>query len=235
VLRDDDFSSIVRAVRGGRAIYDNIKKFIQYLLSSNVGEVLIVFIAMTLGLGYMAPSETGGLVFIPVFGAIQLLWINILTDMFPALALGVDPPSPDIMRRKPRNPKEKILNRSTLFDIIIVGVIIAACTLFLFWLNLPQGGIVAATVALTTLVVFELVRAQLVRWKYKVSMLSNKKLLLAMGASLALQLMIVYVPIFQPVFNTVPLGWQEWMEILSLTAVLMLVVWCREKFRKDIY
>ena len=123
ILRDDNFSSIVMAVSGGRAIYDNIKKFIQYLLSSNVGEVLIVFIAMLIG--FTNPDT--GMMIIPLT-AIQLLWINLLTDGLPALALGVDPPAPNIMERQPRSPREKILSKAMLTDIWLVGVIMAAGT-----------------------------------------------------------------------------------------------------------
>jgi len=221
ILRDDNFSSIVRAVHTGRGIYDNIKKFIQYLLSSNLGEVLIVFIAMLIGLGYADPETS---VFIPILGALQLLWINIVTDGLPALALGVDPPSSGIMKRKPRNPNEKILSGEMLLDIIIVGIIICTGTLFLFWLNMPAGGVLAATVAFTTIVMFEMVRVQSVRMKYHVGLWSNKKLIGAMVFSIALQLMIIYVPFFQPIFNTTPLGWVEWLEIAAISSTILIAM-----------
>lgn len=227
VLRDDNFSSIVAAVRGGRGIYDNITKFIQYLLSSNLGEVLVVFIAMLIG--FTDPAT--GAIILPL-AAIQLLWINLLTDGLPALALGVDPPSPGIMERRPRDPKEKILNRTMLTDIAIVGIIIAVGTLLLFWLNLPYGGALAATVAFTTVVIFEMVRVQSVRMKFGIGLLSNKKLLIAMAVSIGLQLMIIYTPVFQPIFNTVALGLAEWGQIIVVSISVMIIMFIKERLMK---
>jgi Ca2+-transporting ATPase len=224
VLRDDNFSSIVAAVKGGRGIYDNITKFIQYLLSSNLGEVLIVFIAMLIGF----TDPVTGAIILPL-AAIQLLWINLLTDGLPALALGVDPPSPGIMERMPRDPKEKILNKAMLTDITIVGIIIAIGTLMLFWLNLPNGGALAATVAFTTVVMFEMVRVQSVRMKFKIGLLSNKKLIVAMAVSIGLQIMIIYTPVFQPIFNTVALGLAEWAQIIAVSITVMVIMFVKEK------
>ncbi|NIQ17736.1 MAG: HAD-IC family P-type ATPase, partial [Candidatus Aenigmarchaeota archaeon] len=117
ILRDDNFTSIVDAIHEGRSIYDNIKKFIRYLLSSNVGEVLIVFLAILIG--FQDPSTFS--IIIPVT-AIQLLWINLLTDGLPALAIGVDPASPGIMSRPPRDPGEKIMTRPMFSDILVFGI-----------------------------------------------------------------------------------------------------------------
>jgi len=224
VLRDDHLTSILSAVEGGRGIYDNIKKFIQYLLSSNLGEVLIVFIAMLIG--FTDPAT--GAIILPL-AAIQLLWINLLTDGLPALALGVDPPSPGIMDRKPRDPGEKILNRAMLADITMVGIIIAIGTLLLFWYNLPKGGALAATVAFTTVVIFEMVRVQSVRMKFRIGIMSNSKLIIAMAASIGLQLVVVYTPFLQPVFNTVALGLWEWAQIIGMSLVVMVIMFLKEK------
>jgi Ca2+-transporting ATPase len=235
VLKDDNFSSIVMAVRGGRAIYDNIKKFIQYLLSSNVGEVLIVFLALLIG--FTDPSNPGA-VLIPVT-AIQLLWINLLTDGLPALALGVDPPAPHIMERPPRSPRERILSKGMLTDIWLVGAIICIGTLFLFWLNLSGGGEGAAaravTVAFTTIVMFEMVRVQSVRVKYKIGIFSNPKLILAMAISILLQLFVIYTPALQPIFSTISLGLVEWAEIILVSSTVLLIMWLKDKiFRSEI-
>jgi Ca2+-transporting ATPase len=230
VLSDDNFSSIVMAVQGGRAIYDNIKKFIQYLLSSNVGEVLVVFLAILIG--FTDPAT--GAIIIPVT-AIQLLWINLLTDGLPALALGVDPPAPGIMERPPRSPREKILSRGMLTDIWAVGAIICIGTLFLFWLNLPGGAALAVTVAFTTLVMFEMVRVQSVRVKYRIGLFSNMKLILAMAISIALQLFVIYTPLLQPVFNTTALGGMEWLEIIAVSSTVMIIMWLKDRlFRPEI-
>ncbi|RLE11264.1 hypothetical protein DRJ04_08365, partial [Candidatus Aerophobetes bacterium] len=221
ILRDDNFTTIVKAVKEGRGIYENIKKFVQYLLSSNIGEILIVFIAMLISL---VDPETG-LILLPI----QLLWINVLTDALPALALGVDPPSPDIMKKKPRDPKEAILSHGMMTDIIFVGALICLGTLFLFWLNLPEGGKKAMTVAFTSIVIFELVRVQAVRMKFRIGMFSNTKLLMAIGISIIMQLAVIYTPALQEVFRTVFLNILDWGEIILVASLLMITMWLKEK------
>jgi Ca2+-transporting ATPase len=235
ILTDDNFSSIVRAVKEGRGVYDNIKKFIQYLLSSNLGEVLVVFIAMLIGMGFYMVSENGAFLFIPILGPLQLLWINILTDAFPALALGVDPPSPGIMERKPRDPKERILSRSMFTDIILMGSLMAAGTLFLFWMFMPAGGELAMTIAFTAIVTMELARVQAVRMKYNIGFLSNNKMIMALALSLVLQLLVVYTPALQTVFHTVALGVFEWVSILLVTFIVMIIMWVNGKLRKEMW
>ncbi|MCD6590668.1 MAG: calcium-translocating P-type ATPase, SERCA-type [Candidatus Aenigmarchaeota archaeon] len=224
ILKDDNFSTIVKAVESGRAIYDNIVKFIQYLLSSNLGEVLVVFIAMMIGFR----DQTTGLVIIPV-SAIQLLWINLLTDGLPAVALGVDPPAKDIMKRKPRDPKEDILNRSMLFDIFFIGILMCIGTLFLFVINIPEGSQKARTVAFTLLVVLEMVRVQSVRLKYKVGVFSNMKLIYAITASLLLQLVVLYIPLLQTAFGTVPLNTVDWIEISAISLLMFVIIMIKDR------
>lgn len=238
VLSNDNFSSIVNAVEGGRSIYDNIKKFIQYLLSSNVGEVLVVLLAILIGFTdptVIDPATGLNPIIIPLT-AIQLLWINLLTDGLPALALGVDPSAPHIMERPPRSPKEKILSRQALIDITLVGVIIAAGTLFLFWLNLPLGATKAVTMAFTAMVVFEMVRIQSVRMKYKVGLFSNMKLIIAMALSIAMQVFVIYAPFAHPflaplaeVFTTTPLALLDWAWIIGVSSTVMIVMIVKEK------
>ncbi|MCK4335322.1 MAG: calcium-translocating P-type ATPase, SERCA-type [Candidatus Aenigmarchaeota archaeon] len=228
ILKDDNFTSIVRAVHEGRSIYDNIKKFIQYLLSSNMGEVLIVFIAILIG--FQDPSTLS--IIIPIT-AIQLLWINLLTDGLPALALGVDPPSPGIMSRPPRDPEEKILTRGMSIDITTVGIIMCVGTLLLFALNLPSGGTKAVTIAFTTIVMFEMVRVQSVRMKYKLGVFSNKKLITAIAISILLQIIIIYTPFFQPIFGTTPLALIEWGEIILVSSTVLIIMWIKNKIIKE--
>jgi Ca2+-transporting ATPase len=215
ILRDDNFSSIVSAVYEGRAIYDNIKNFIQYLLSSNVGEVMIVFFALLIG--FQDPATLG--ILLPVT-AIQLLWINLLTDGLPALALGVDPAAPGIMERPPRDPKEGILTKAMLTDILIFGMIMCAGTLILFDMNLPTGRTHAITVAFTAIVMFEMVRVESVRAKHKLGFFSNKKLILAIASSVFLQLLIVYTPFFQTIFETTAIGLADWAEIIAVSVIV---------------
>jgi Ca2+-transporting ATPase len=220
ILSDDNFVSIVNAVHEGRAIYDNIKKFMQFLLSCNVGEVMVVFFAMLIG--FQDPST---LEIILPLTAIQLLWINLLTDGLPALALGIDPPSQGIMSRSPRNPKEAILTRYMLIEILVFGTVMCAATLLLFDMNLQFGSVKAITIAFTAIVMFEMVRAYLVRMKYKIGLLSNNKLSLAVASSVALQLLIVYAPLMQPVFGTTALNLMDWAEISAASFFLFVTMW----------
>jgi Ca2+-transporting ATPase len=224
ILKDDNFSTIVAAIERGRAIYDNIMKFIQYLLSSNLGEVLVVFIAMMIG--FRDPAT--GVVLIPVT-AIQLLWINLMTDGLPAVALGLDPPAKDVMKRRPRNPKENILSRRMLADIVIVGAIICIGTLLIFNINIPEGALKARTAAFTMLVVFEMVRVQSVRMKYRAGLFSNMKLIYAMAFSIVLQLAVIYALPLQAAFGTVALGLMDWVEIIAMASTVLVIMWVRER------
>jgi Ca2+-transporting ATPase len=228
ILTDDNFSSIVSAVHEGRAIYDNIKKFIGYLLSCNVGEVMIVFFAMLIG--FRDPAS--GLIILPL-AAIQLLWLNLLTDGLPALAIGVDPPSPGIMERPPRSPKEHILTKSMMMDIVIFGSLMCIGTLYIFGLNLPSGGVKAMAVAFTLIVVLEMFRAQSVRMKYNQRLFSNTKLLVAMASSVALQLIVIYVPLLQPIFQTVALELADWIEIIGVSFVLFILMLAKHKLMRE--
>lgn len=223
VLKDDNFSTIVTAVKTGREIYDDILKFIQYLLSSNMGEVMTLFLAIMIG---FADPVTGSFV-LPLV-AVQILWINLVTDGMPALALGVDPPAKDIMERKPRNPKEKILSRTTLSFIILVGVIMALGTLWVFNSELSLGIAKAQTMAFTTLVVFQLFNVLNCRSVkeslFKVGVLTNKKLILAIISSVILQLVVLYIPAIQAAFGTVPLGLLDWAKVIAVSASVFIIV-----------
>jgi Ca2+-transporting ATPase len=224
ILKDDNFSTIVTAVKEGRTIYDNITKFSQYLLSSNFGEVIIIFAAMLIS---FTDPLTGA--YILPLTAIQLLWINLLTDGFPALALGVDPPEPNIMKRPPRDPKERILSRKTLSEIVVIGLVMATGTLFLFWLNLPSGGAKAITIAFTSIIIFELIRTQSIRMRYNLSFFSNSKLTLARIISFSLQIMVIYIPFFQGIFGTVPLDPYDWLELCLVAGIILFIMWARTK------
>ncbi len=208
VLKDDNFSSIVSAIKEGRSIYDNIKKFVYLLLSANIAEVLIVALSVFIGFQF------GGQYAIPLT-ALQLLWINLITDGLPALALGIDPPDKNIMNRKPRNPKEKILGWRMFVYILVVGLIITGSVLYLFQINLSQSLDKARTVAFTSLVLFELFLTYAIRFNYKTKLLSNKYLFLAVIVSLALQLAVVYLPPLQTAFKTVSLDLVDWGYMLA--------------------
>jgi len=219
VITDDNFASIVAAVEEGRGIYDNIKKFIHYLLSCNSGEILVMFVASLLGFP------------VPLL-PIQILWVNLVTDGLPALALGVDPVDPHIMNRPPRKPDEPVITRARAWIMMAQGAFIAVCSLsaFLFVLNVEKEGIVRArTVALAVLSCSQLFHAFNCRSQkvslFRLGVFSNPSLVLATGSSFLLQLSIIYVPFFQTVFKTQALSLLDLGVILAFSS---LPLWAME-------
>ena len=209
ILTDDNFASIVNSVEEGRGIYDNIKKFVNYLLSSNFGEVLILFVAIMIG--WPLP-----------LAAVHILWVNLVTDGLPALALGVDPISKGVMKKSPRKKKEHIISHNMTANIIVIGILICIGTLTLFKFGLTRyDEITARTIAFSTLVVLELVRLYMIRAKYKLSIFSNKWLMLAIIFSMALQLGVVYLPFSASIFKTVPLPAIEWLYMAIVAGILL--------------
>ncbi|TKJ17847.1 ATPase [Candidatus Woesearchaeota archaeon B3_Woes] len=218
ILIDDNFASIVNAVEEGRGIYDNIKKFVQYLLSSNIGEILTIFVALI-----MAPFFANALPLI----ALQILWINLVTDGLPALALGVDPTEPHIMRKKPRNPKENIINKSRAIKMIFIGIIMMVGTLGIFKIYNPNINLVyAQTIAFTTLVMFQMFNVLNLRSDqhslFKIGIFSNMKLIIAIIISIALQLLVVYSPFMQNLFSTTTLYLKDWIYILLVSSSVLI-------------
>ncbi|MHB1421396.1 MAG: calcium-translocating P-type ATPase, SERCA-type, partial [Bacillota bacterium] len=211
VLTDDNFSSIVSAVEEGRAIYENIRKFIRYLLSCNVGEVLTMFLAALAGLP------------LPLL-PIQILWVNLVTDGLPAMALGVDNADPDLMLRPPRSPKENIFAHGLLGKIMGLGTQIGLGTLVVFVLTLYYSAgnmVLARTMAFTTLVMYQLFfvfDCKSERYSpFKVGVFSNPFLVLAVMSSVLLQLAVLYIPFLQVIFQTTALGGVHWLFILAVT------------------
>jgi len=213
VLTDDNFASIVAAVEEGRGIFQNIKKYLTFLLSANVGEVLIMFIA---GLTGMA---------LPLV-AIHLLWVNLTTDGFPALALAVDPHDPDIMEQPPRDPQSSIFSRRVLITIVVIGVVMAATMLPMFlWKLTSDGGSwrdsmnpllpEAQTMVLGTMVLFELFLTFACRSElhsiFKLGFWSNKWLVFANISSLVLLLVVMEIPALEDAFHLVPLTLEDWL------------------------
>jgi Ca2+-transporting ATPase len=235
VLTDDNFASIVAAVEEGRSIFANIQKFLRFLLSSNIGEVLTVFLGVVLAgvIGLVAGGGEGALV-LPLL-ATQILWINLITDGAPALALGLDPVDPDVMNRPPRPKGSGVITRRMWFGIAFVGIIMAAGTLLVLDFGLP-GGLIqgsgdltyARTMAFTTLVLFQLFNAANARSDERSAfhrLFRNPWLRGALVLSLALQILVVYAPFLQPAFGTVGLGLGDW---LVCVAVASSVLWLRE-------
>ncbi|MBS1251814.1 MAG: Calcium-transporting ATPase [Anaerolineales bacterium] len=210
VLTDDNYASIVAAIEEGRVIYDNIRKFVFYLLSCNVGEILIIFLAILAGLpAPLAP--------------IHLLWLNLVTDGLPALALGLEKGEPDIMDRPPRSPDEPILTRDlwTLISVQAVIEMIVTVGAFVWALRTSGNDLVfARTVAFTTLVMAELVRAFTARSEryslWAVGPLSNRWMIAATASSFVLLMLVLYVPFLQPVFNTTYLHADAWIVVTVL-------------------
>ncbi|MEI7613215.1 MAG: calcium-translocating P-type ATPase, SERCA-type [Betaproteobacteria bacterium] len=205
VLTDDNFASIVSAIEQGRIIYSNIRKFVYFLLACNIGEILIIFGAMLLGMP------------IPLV-PVQLLWLNLVTDGAPALALGLEKGDPDIMQDPPRSPSEPIINKDMAIGIGVVGMVDTAAILSVFYLALqryPDQLIAAQTIAFVSLCCSELLRAFTSRSEhhslFSIGAFSNRWMVWAVGVSLLLVLMVVYVPFFRPIFDTVPLSLEDWL------------------------
>lgn len=220
VLTDDNFATIVRAVKEGRVVYDNIIKFVRFQLSTNIGAILTVLLATLLNL----PSP---------FTAIQLLWINIIMDGPPAMALGVEPARPGIMASPPRRKAEQILPLPRLAQLALYGVGMMAGTLFMLQYGLASHDPrYAATLAFTTFVLFQFFNVFNARVEsataFDANFFRNGKLWLALAAILALQLMVVHWPPAQAVFGTVALHWQDWvMAVLVAAGVLVLGEVCK--------
>ncbi|MBI4310061.1 MAG: cation-translocating P-type ATPase, partial [Candidatus Omnitrophica bacterium] len=210
VITDDNFASIVNAIEEGRGIYDNIIKFVSYLLSSNIAELLVIFIGMFLGF-----TDQSGNVFVSLT-AVQLLWMNLVTDGFPAVALGLDPLDPNAMNRAPRKLSEPIISFKFGLQLFLISLTVAIGAIVACHFGLRTSAELAQTMALTTLVVLELIRVQMIRSQYHVGLFSNHWLLLALISSLFLQLGVIYIPPLQKIFGTVPLGGMEWMVILII-------------------
>jgi Ca2+-transporting ATPase len=210
VLTDDNYASIVSAIEAGRVIYSNIRKFVYYLLSCNMGEITVIFLAMLGNLG------------IPLT-PIQLLWLNLLTDGAPALALGMEKGDPDIMKHPPRKPNEPIIDSKMVVGIAVQTVFITVATLSAYIVGLrmfPDNIEHARTMAFVTLSASELFRAYTARSEYysifQIGVFSNKYMQLAVGASALLLILVIYVPFLNPIFNTFPLTLRDWGIILPL-------------------
>jgi Ca2+-transporting ATPase len=210
VLTDDNYASIVSAIEQGRIIYSNIRKFVYYLISCNIAEIMIIFLS-TLFTG-RSPLT-----------AIQLLWLNLVTDGAPALALANEKGDPDIMQQQPRPPKESIINKYMRGGIVVQTIAITSAVLLAYFIGLkahPGQPEFAETMAFVTLSVSELLRAYTSRSEYfpvlKIGLFKNKWMNIGVLVSLALIFLVVYVPFLNILFDTVPLGWAQWELILPL-------------------
>jgi P-type Ca2+ transporter type 2C len=230
VLADDNFATIVAAVREGRAIFANIRTFLRYLLSSNIGEVLTMFLGVV-GAGLLGLTDTvDSGVAVPLL-ATQILWINLLTDAAPALALGVDPPRDDVMARAPRRLSDRVIDTEMQLGIGFVGLVMAIVTLAALDLHLP-GGLIggsgniteARTMAFTTLVLAQLYNcfnARSDRVSAFHQMFTNPLLWAAIALSVALQVAVVHVPLLNDAFDTSPLSLGQWAACAALASAVL--------------
>lgn len=224
-LADDNFATIVAAVEEGRGIYDNIRKFIRYLLACNIGEVLTMFAAALAGLP------------LPLL-PLQILWVNLVTDGLPAMALGVDPKAPDTMYRPPRDPAESVFSRGLARKIVFRGLQIGFTTLLVFaGVYLLKGDLaLARTMAFATLVFCQLFHVYDCRSEmltiFELGLLTNKYLLLATACSALMQVAVIHLPFLGGVFGTVPLGPQEWAMVLVLSGWTSIMAAFRHLLRR---
>ena len=224
ILTDDNFASIVSAVEEGRIIFSNIKKFVFFLLSCNIGEILLVFTSILLGWE------------VPLL-PIQLLWLNLVTDSFPALALGVEPGEPDIMQQKPRNTNEPIINRNMTLSIVLQSIAVAGGSLLAYYWAMQHypieydsfGKIIEAsliparTITFATLITAELLRAYSSRSQkytlFKIGFFTNKNMVYSTLFAFLLLVVVLYIPFMQNIFYTFPLGILDWEIVLSFAFI----------------
>lgn len=215
VLTDDNFASILAGVEEGRRQYINIQKFLRYLLTSNVGEVVAICLGIVLG---------GPLILLPV----QILWMNLVTDGVTAVALGLEPAERDIMEQEPRDPRRGLLDRNAALITLTIGTYLGLTTLGLFfWVHQSDGLVAAQTIAFTGLVVLQKVNVfnfrSLRRPLAMLNVTSNPWLLLAVVVTLSLQLAAVYLPAFNRVLHTTPLDIHHWLMILAAALPLLAI------------
>lgn len=213
ILLDDNFSTIVAAIEEGRGIFQNIRKFVNYLLSCNIGEVIVVLLAVIIFKD------------IPLT-ATMLLWINVVTDGLPAVALGMDPAQKDILKFSPRKFQEQIIDRTSWIQMIFFGIILAVCVLFVYDMNLKEGIHEAQGAAFLTIVLLELINVLIIRKNFKTKFFSNKWVMIAVIGSVLLQLLLMYVPFLAHIFEIHPIDMHDWaiigISILAVTALTLM-------------
>lgn len=212
ILVDDNFATIKSAIKEGRNIYENIRKFVRYLLASNVGEILVMLFAMLLALP---------LPLVPI----QILWVNLVTDGLPAMALGMDQPEGDVMKRKPRQPKEGVFARKLGWKVISRGFLIGIATLLAFIIvyhRNPENLAYAQTVAFATLVLAQLIHVFDCRSETSIfdrNPFENLYLIGAVLSSILLMVIVIYYPALQPIFHTVPIKPGDWLLVIGMSAI----------------
>jgi P-type Ca2+ transporter type 2C len=224
VLTDDNFSSIVNAVEEGRVVFENIRKVVKYLISTNTGEIITIMAA---------------LIFLPgvplIFTPVQILWVNLVTDGLLDKFLAMEPKEKGVMDQPPRKPKEKIINRDMMLNIIYVSAFMAIGTLWLFTTEWNNGDIrKAQTLAFTTIAMFQVFNALNCRSRttsvFKIGLITNKYLLGGITASISLQVLATILPPLQTALGTTALSAQNWLLIIAVSSSVFIA----DEFRKFI-
>jgi P-type Ca2+ transporter type 2C len=223
ILLDDNFATIIKAVRHGRRIFDNILKFIKYIMTGNSGEIWTLFLAPFVGLP------------IPLL-AIHILWINLITDGLPGLALASEREEPNIMRRPPRHPKENIFAGGMAFHILWVGLFMACITLGMQWYAISHSGSHWQTMAFTVLCFSQLGHVMAIRSNkqsaFRIGLFSNKPMLIALIITISLQLIVIYTPFFNKVFKTQPLTAEELLLTVAASSLMFFAVELEKLLKK---
>ena len=226
ILTDDNFVTIVEAVKQGRNIYDNIRKAVHFLIATNIGEIVTIFLGLILGMN--APLL-----------AIQLLWINLVTDSIPAIALGLEPEDKNIMNRKPKDAKKGIFSDGLWGKIIVEGTMIGVLTLFIFSLGNKLYGLdVARTMAFISLGMIEMIHSFNIRSEesiFKVGLFHNKYLVGAFIIGLIMQIGIVFVPWLANVFDLVPLTYTQWLYVAGVSISPIIIVELQKKLNENLF
>lgn len=224
ILLDDNFTTIVKAVKEGRRIYDNIRKFIKYLLTTNSGEIWTLFLAPFIGLP------------IPLL-PIHILWINLVTDGLPALALSMEPEEGDVMKRPPRNPTENLFAGGLGMHAVWVGLLMAAVTLSLQAWTIHVGDRHWQTMVFTVLCLTQLGHVMAIRSEreslFSQGLLTNKPLLAAVLGTVTLQIAAIYVPVLNPIFKTEPLTLNELALVFALSSIVFIAVEVEKFLRRS--
>ena len=235
ILTDDNFATVVAAVEEGRRIYDNILKAIQFLLSSNVGEIIVLFVAILITPLLAKWFNITNISALEPLLPIHILWINLVTDSLPALALAVDPAAKNVMNRKPTKKEKGIFSKGMTWRVVYQGIMIGCLTLAAFIIGLttpnvdePQKIKIAQTMAFCVLALSELVHVYNIRDNknsiFKTGILNNSKLILAIFASAALMLVILFVPALRNIFDIAVLPKENILETVLLVFAPVVIV-----------
>ena len=230
IVQDDNFASIRDAIEEGRGISDNIRKSVNYLLSGNMGEVMIVFFGLLIG-GIFFPevfqTHSEALILTPM----MLLWINFISDGFPALALSTDPPKENIMHETDKYGSKSLIDTTIMKSILYIGLLMTVTGLPVFFLSLGEGLLVAQTVLFTFIILAEMARIQVIRNRYSHSILSNRWVIASLGVSIGLQFLLLYTPAAE-VFGTASLGLGNWIKILVAATGFSLMTGLFSRFNR---